>query len=256
MAGGSLFSLPQGNTQALEILFSAGNATAMIFMDKLLAMAFVKPERLCNQLEIRQMKGYAMGLGCRLGLFNDSRQKLLQIFTRWLDKNSLPPEKSLASIIPGLQRACRNSKDCRVVHDSLHGQSLLIHDELYAREMVIGDFASRLERSIGEYNRKKEVAGQRDWKMLATVYRILLMAEELLEKGGICFPLKDRKEIIPVIQGQTDFGRFAHEVRKLLGRVEFLKRNEIGANVYDRDFAEETVLGCYGLCKWILKKTG
>lgn len=238
--------LPQGDTDALDLLFSVSRPDCTILYEPCLSAIFANPTSFLDLDNNREYELYCLGQAKKYGMAG-TRAGALKSVISWLEGRD--PGARLSQFMDDLLAACGDSKYC-YAQCREQGRFLAIGGKFYMEGIRLGELRQHIARDIEKNAKGVNDAASGigiDYKALSHAMRSLLQMEELLLTGRIVYPLAGRKELMAIRSGALKWpklesailSRMAH-VRKLYGKyASFYK--------FDRAFAEKCVLACYGL---------
>ena len=240
--------LPAGDTGALDLLFSPSHAACTLYRHPKLDAVFANPLRLINTGKGRAYAEYSLGQAKKYGI-RGSRIGALKQVRDWLRQHCPEPSEHerLADRLDSLAEACATSRFCSV--ETMRGEKALqLCGKLYMSYIRMPELIQRVEADMQRHGARAEEAERNqgvDFKALSHALRALAQMEELLQTGKIVFPLKCRKELIAVKEGNYSWRELEPRIVQCLETVDALRAHSIFTGAHDAAFAEERVLACY-----------
>lgn len=240
--------LPNGDTGALDLLFSPSNKECVLYDSGLLSPVFRNPLKFLDlannnayaQYSLSQAKKYGIK-GSRLGAIR-AVWKLLQ---EW------ETEGRLSEYIDKIALACGHEQYC-FVKDMPDGQkSLILCGKTHVGGIKMAEFRERVCRDMEMYGERAKAAEANqgvDYKALSHAFRALNQMEELLLTGKIEFPLASRDMLMSVKRGDIPWNELESIILTRLDEVKRLHETMAQQRQnLDPAFAENFLLNCYGL---------
>ena len=241
--------LPAGDTGALDLLFSPSHAACTLYRHPALDAVFSNPPRLIDTRKGRAYAAYSLGQAKRYGI-KGSRIGALKTVRNWLRLHCPEPSRHerLEDYLNALAEACAHSRFCSV--EAIQGgKALQLCGKLHMGTTRMQELIRRVEADMRRYGARAEEAERNeglDFKALSHALRALEQMEELLQTGGIVFPLKNRKELLAVKEGAYSWSELEPRILQRLEAVDALREHSVFAGMHDAGFAEACVLACYG----------
>lgn len=239
-----------GDTGALDVLFSPSHEACTLFCDPRLNVIFNTPLKLLDAKNGRAYAEYSLGQAKKYGI-KGSRIGALKNVYKWLLTNhhSPAPAARLRDIIEHLAAACADNRFCSVelVQDE---PAIQLCGKMHVGSIRIAEFFRRVESDMQRYGARAAEAEQNqgiDFKALSHALRALDQMEELLETSKISFPLKNREELISVKQGALPWVELEPKILSRLADIDTLRDSHEFQGHFDKRFAEEQILSCYGI---------
>lgn len=233
-----LKELPGGEIGAIDLLFAPSHKKCALFQSPLLAPVFAQPCRLLNLGDSSACCRYAISQARKYGI-RGSRLGALKRAMAFV--KNLNGQQRLAQALNGLIQTCSDPSHCRETETD-EGLCLNIGGKLYPARIKIAEFRERLKN---ELKRHEDQVNRMDFKALSHAVRACDQMAELLLTGRIEFPLQSRAELIRIKTGQYSWPELE---LMILGRLEKVRQlAKTASNRWDRAFAENVILECYGL---------
>jgi hypothetical protein len=195
--------LPNGDTGALDLLFSPSHEACTLYRSPMLAPVFAAPLRLISTERRRGYAEYSLGQAKKYGV-KGSHLGALRAVARFLRGLNPDPEERLFSYFQHVIEACGEERFC-AVQDVKGHQMLRLCGKLHEGSIRMEEFVRRVEADMGRFGERAREAERNqglDLKALSHALRALMQIEELLTTGMICFPLKGREELIALINAR------------------------------------------------------
>ncbi|MDR1360033.1 MAG: nucleotidyltransferase domain-containing protein [Deltaproteobacteria bacterium] len=240
--------LPSGDIGALDVLFAPAHAACTLYRHPALDAVFADPLRLMDTGKGRAYAEYSLGQAKKYGI-KGSRLGALKAVRAWLQSRcpSPRPEDRLGDYLDALAASCADGRFCSVV--AVRGErALQLCGKLHLSSIRLRELSRRVEADMRRYGARAEEAERNeglDFKALSHALRALDQMEELLQTGGIVFPLRTRQELIAVKAGARSWQELEPRILERLQAVDALRENAPFSGGYDPSFAESCVLACY-----------
>lgn len=247
-----LQDLPGGDIGALDLLFAPTHAACTLYRHPVLDPVFAEPLRLFDTRHSRAYAAYCMKQAKKYGIWG-SRAGALKRVSAWLRERSPDPEPHarlkdvLDALRASLPSLCPEGRFCSV--ETIDGErALRLCGKLHMESTRLQELMRRLEEDMRRYAAKALAAEKNqgvDFKALSHAVRALQQMEELLQTGGVIFPLRGRAELLAIKQGAFSWQELEPYLVKRLAAVDALRENSPFAGVHDPAFARARVLACY-----------
>jgi hypothetical protein len=241
--------LPAGDTGALDVLFSPSHGICTLLRDSRLDAVFNNPLRFLDVGNGRTYAEYSLGQAKKYGI-KGSRIGALKSVHRWLQEHCPAPahDARLRDVLGDLARNCADGRFCSL--EVIRGEpSLQLCGKMHAGSIRVAEFARRVETDMRRYGGRAVEAEQNqgiDFKALSHALRALDQMEELLRTGAVIFPLKNREELIAVKRGIFPWAELEPKILLRLNDVDALRESLHCRGHFDKSFAEQQILACYG----------
>lgn len=241
--------LPAGDIGALDILFSPSHAACVLYQDARLDSVFNNPLKLLNIEDGRAYAEYTFRQAKKYGI-KGSRVGALKCVHNWLRRNCPEPLPGgrLRDVLKELAAECADGRFCflETIQDE---PCLLLCGKRHLGSIRITEFSRRVESDMQQCGaRALEAESNRgiDFKALSHALRALDQMEELFKTGRITFPLKNREELLAIKQGVFSWIKLEAKILERLKEIDELREKHTCVSVFDREFAAEQILACYG----------
>ena len=238
--------LPSGDTGALDLLFSASNPACVVCRSPLIDPVFANPLRFLDLAHNRAYAQYSVSQAKKYGI-KGSMLGALRRVEKWLDGHDL--EGRLEFSINEIMGACGDDKYCFPI-DAHGGKALVLCGKTHMGGIKLEEFKARVKRDMAHYGARAKQAENNqglDFKALSHALRALDQMEELLKTGAIHYPLASREKLKLVKQGAIPWPELEGIILKRLEEVGALYERLAPQHAFDREFAENFILSCYGL---------
>lgn len=193
--------LPEGNTNALDLLFSFTHPKCVLIEDQHMKQIFEHANEFIDIKNIDGCISYAINQAKKYGMKGTKLGTLISIFN-WLrnDITYLPTDK--LSVFSN-QLIEKNLIGCKQINKN-DTSFLAIHDKLYHFGISMKEFYTRIESETNKYGERAFQAMQNegiDWKAISHAIRAIRQIEMLHEKGTIEYPLSCKDELISIKEG-------------------------------------------------------
>lgn len=242
--------MPAGAIGALDLLFSPSNAACTLFRDARLDEIFAQPLRLLDAAHVRSCAEYSMGQAKKYGI-RGSRMGAIKTVFQWLRRNCPNPDPSmrLRDILAPLVAECGDGRFCALGLARGGEQVLRLCGREHMASMPAAQFAlhvgAEMER-CGAAALEADLNLGIDFKALSHALRALDQMEELLVTGKITYPLATRDNLVAVKRGARSWVDLEPKILARIQEVEDLQDASGFLGHFDRRFAEDRILACYG----------
>lgn len=204
--------LPEGNTNALDLLFSFTHPECVLVQDQHMKQIFDHANEFIDVKNIDGCVSYAVGQAKKYGMKGTKLGTLIAIF-HWLKNNiAYQPTDKLSSFAH--QLITKNLIGCTRINKN-DTSFIAIHDKLYQFGISMKEFQTRIESEVNKYGERAFQAMRNegvDWKAVSHAIRAIRQIEMLYEKGFIHYPLDCRDELISIKEGNKPW----NEVEQLI----------------------------------------
>ncbi|MDR1658765.1 MAG: nucleotidyltransferase domain-containing protein, partial [Desulfovibrio sp.] len=185
--------LPFGDTGALDVLFAPSHTACTLFRHPALDAVFKNPLRLTDTGRGRAYAEYSLGQAKKYGI-KGSRVGALKAVRAWLRRHCPEPRtgERLEDHLDALAACCADDRFCTLVAVR-NERALQLCGKLHMSTIRMGELTRRVEADMRRYGARAEEAERNeglDFKALSHALRALDQMEELLQTGGIVFPLR------------------------------------------------------------------
>lgn len=238
--------LPDGEIDALDLLFSPSNESCVLMQSDHILEIFRHPEKFLNFAHARKYAEYCFAQTKKYGI-RGSRLGSLRSVWHWLQKNDA--QGRLIDHLDELAQECGHGKYCHNVNLP-DGPALLLCGKIHNGTIQMEEFRERLDREM-ENSGARAIAAEADqgldFKALSHAMRALNQMEEVLLTGKIHFPLKSRDELVEIKTGKIPWLLFEQQLLDRLDEIDKLYTLHAQGFTYDWKFAKQFLLSCYGL---------
>ena len=237
--------LPAGDTGALDLLFSPSNNSCVLLKSELLKPVFSNSQKFLNLARNSAYAEYSLGQAKKYGV-KGSRLGALRSVWKWLLTHKA--EGRLREHLDDILASCGNEKYCfaKMLPD---GPALVLCGKIHTASIKMSEFGARIVKDMEHYGARAIAAEANqglDFKALSHAMRALDQVEELLLTGKICFPLKSRKELIKIKNGEIAWEELEPMLLKRLAEVNILSEKLSSRYIFDHKLAKNILLSCYG----------
>jgi hypothetical protein len=242
--------LPAGDTGALDLFFAPSHEACTLHRCRTLDDVFAHPELLINMESGKSYAAYSLGQARKYGI-KGSRVGALRRVWHWLEENGgqYHPTERLLPFMEGMVARCDDDRFCRV-EETREGMALNLCGKLHMGKIRMEEFAHRVQADMQRYGVRAQEAERNqgiDFKALSHAVRALYQMEELLQKGRIIFPLRQREELRDIKHGKRPWQELEPYILNKLQEVEQLQSSAPHKGQHTPDFARRCILKCYGL---------
>lgn len=240
--------LPEGDTNALDMLFSPTNISGMLYMDPLMPQVFKQYKQFINLDGTRGYAGYALGQAKKYGI-RGSRLGVIKCIKNWLDAHNEQVENSrtLNDFVDSLVYACGDDAYCQIKEINTE-KALIVCGKYHICSIKPQEFARRINDNYEQYGERSRLAEQNqgiDWKALSHAMRALFQVEELVKTGKIVYPLKSATQIKEIKAGKYPWLDVEKMIVDKLAEITNLCQNCGEFKNFNHSLAEELILNFY-----------
>lgn len=205
----------KGETGALDLLFSLKGLNKdqiQVINQRKYTDVFLDNFQQYLSKDLKAFVGYCLGQAKKYNIKGARYSELLD-FYEWFKMQHRPSEQALRVSEESIRDyiTSKSYKYIKMVYakgPKRQGNDFIWYIELLGRkhalDITISEFMTRIERLFNSFGARTLAASNGvDNKALSHATRVILECEELLETGGIVFPLKDR-EFIKAIKYHKD----------------------------------------------------
>lgn len=240
-----LHLLPDGDTSALDLLFSPTNASCELYKSPRIDPVFANPLKFLDLSRNKAYAQYSLSQVRKYGI-KGSRLGVLKAVCGWVDANA--PKGRLKEHIKAILETCGNSQYC-FAKELPDGTALVLCDKIHTGSIKMQEFCQRVHNQMNlDGNRAREAMENRglDFKAISHALRALDEMEELLLTGKIVFPLATRDKLRKIKNGEITWPELEKIILARLAEVGALHDNLAKNYSYDKQSAENFILSCYG----------
>lgn len=241
-----LHLLPEGDTGALDLLFSPSNSSCTLARSPILDPVFTHPLAFLNISHNKSYIQYCYSQAKKYGI-KGSRLGALRQVQKWLHAHM--QDGKLDDILDELVASLSNDKYCFITN-TREGRALSLCGKIHLGTIRTKEFLQRVERDMAIYGKRAHEAEKNqglDFKALSHAMRALDQMEELLLNGKIVYPLASRERLLKIKKGEIPWKELEELILSRLAQIENLHDARSGSFPYDRDYVENFLLHCYGL---------
>lgn len=243
----------QGDTGALDVLFSYSYSDVIEFCDDRIKPLFENPLKLFNPLTAKAYVGYAIGQSQKYGI-KGTRLGVIKNVYNFI--NSIKhlvnfEEEKLDPFIPVIIRNFYEKSYCFSDYVSVQNKdvlSLCLCGKIHQGNITLQEFFNRLERVYNEYGKRAKQAEENkgvDWKAVSHAVRCIFQMKELLNTGKIQFPLKNANEIKEIKLGNVEWKDVDLLISNGLDEIDNLIKNSNIKGEYDENFVKSVIYSLY-----------
>lgn len=248
--------LARGETNALDVLYSHTNPTAVVYKNTAVNKLFEQHSKFYNLKRVKSFLGYANAQAKKYGI----KGKRLKVFKDILDDCTLQyyryhdGDYKLDDFIVYIISHYGEKDNCNIIYQN-DRRFLYINGSFHMPSIKLSEFLDRIEK---EYNKYGERAGKamisdgEDYKALSHAYRCFLQYEQLMEYGYISFPLYKKLEFVKRIKnGDVDKTALHAALKNRIDAVENIDSDNL-ENKHDKKFVENFILSLYKFPKKLI----
>lgn len=253
--------LKNGDTGALDLLFSMNNANSIIYMDNRFGKIFNNKDKIINVKTANAYVGYAIGQakkygikGSRLGVFKQIKE---YIETQTVSRNincgfstiSLKDDENtyLEEIVLKIVEKFYHESYC--FKKEIKGiEYLFVCGSHHQYNLSTKEFYERMCKEVERYGDRAKLAEQEggiDWKALSHAVRVLEQCQELYKEGNITFPLPNKDFILEIKKGNVPFERVEKFIIENIEKVDVEKEKSLLEWKYNNKFCTELIKNFY-----------
>lgn len=241
-----LHLLPEGDTGAVDLLFSPSNSACTLMRSPLLDTVFSKPILFLDMSNNKAMIKYCYSQAKKYGI-KGSRLGALRLVQKWLDTHAY--DGILENILDKVAVFVANDKYCFILNTH-EGKALSLCGKIHLGTIKMEEFRKRVARDLERYGKRAREAEKNqglDFKALSHALRAIDQMEELLLNGKIVYPLASRERLLQVKKGEIAWKELEELILTRLAHAERLHESRSCLYQYDREYVEKFLLQCYAL---------
>lgn len=235
----------RGDTQALDLLFSYTNKSAIVFNSNNMSDFFEDNHHsLFNPRKANSFVGYAIGQASKYGV-KGTRLGIIKKIYEWIDVNILDFNSTLDNYIPYILKTFGDEKYCFKTTTN-NCSAIHIVGKTHLGNILMFEFIERIRTQYNSYgNRSHDSIEGSDWKALSHAYRAVTEYYDLLKTGEIKFPLYNAQLIKEVKSGQHILESVQDFISKSLEKVDDILEKDIVEGSYNEKIASNFILNLY-----------
>lgn len=240
--------LSDGDTGAVDLLFSPSNQACLLYCDPCLDGVFSSPSRLLETKNFRAYAEYSLKQARKYGAKGSRLSALLRL-REWLETEcrAASHDARLKDVLEPLAAACADGQHCAVTENS--GEpALSLCGKIHTGSTRLSELDRRVRAQIAQYGSRAQIAEQHqgvDCKALSHALRAFDQMEEIYRTGRITFPLKTREQIKAVKCGAVSPEAFDEMFAERLSAVNAAREHSTVVCAFDEEFAKSQILACY-----------
>lgn len=249
--------LRQGDTNAIDILYSFTNEECNIFKSRKMYKIFGSPSEYYDISNMRGLLGYIVSMSDRYGMRGSRYSKLLEIQEISKEEISKLPqnrgldcyiEYKLEKIYEKILEKCADSVFCRYEVCQDGRKAIRVGSKVHLLDISVGEYMRRLESELSRYGeRSKKAMEGNDWKAIHHAARGIVQAIELLDNGKIMFPLKDQEYLKDIKYGKVDLEEVGNFINTGLQIVKNKLDSLHNKTTVNHKLINQTILDMYGV---------
>lgn len=236
--------LPEGNTSALDLLFSFTHPECVLVQDQHMKQIFDHADEFIDIKNIDGCISYAIGQAKKYGMKGTKLGTLITIFN-WL-KNDITYQSTDKLSSFAYQLITKNLIGCKQV-DIKNASFIAIHDKLYQFGISMQEFQTRIESEVNKYGERAFQAMKNegvDWKAISHAIRAIRQIEMLYEKGIIQYPLDCKDELIAIKEGNKPWKEVEQLICEGIDKIKTISSNAIFKR-FNTTLAENYICSIY-----------
>lgn len=255
--------LRQGDTNALDVLYSITNEDCLIYYPNFTKYHYSVNKIFYNPLDyfdlsnMRGLLGYVVAMSDRYSLRGSRYSNLVKVIEASRKEISkLPQNRGLDSYIEykleriyeGILENCEDSIFCKFEVCQDGRKTLRIGGKVHLLDISVVEYLRRLESELERYGeRTKKALDGADWKSIHHAARGIIQAIELIDTGSISFPLKEAEFLKDIKYGKLSLEESGEFINNGLQTVK-IKLNSIhNKTKVDHKLINQTILNLYGV---------
>jgi hypothetical protein len=247
--------LRQGDTNAIDILYSFTNKDAVLYKNRLMYRIFSSPTEYFDMSNMRGVLGYVVSMSDRYNLKGSRAAKLTKVYEVTKEEISkLPQNRSmdgyieykLEQIYEKILEQCADTIFCKYEVCQDGRKAIRIGGKVHLLDISVGEFFRRLESELERYGeRSKKAMDGTDWKAVHHSYRCILQAIELLDTGKIKYPLADREFLKDIKYGKISIEEVGNLIDDGLQTVKLKLESIHNKTTVNHKLINQTILDMY-----------
>lgn len=249
--------LKQGDTNAIDILYSFTNDECVVFKHRKMYSIFTSPTLYFDKTNMRGLLGYIVSQSDKYGLKGSRYNKLNQVYevakeeliklpqVRSININDMYIHYKLDSIYEKILEKCGDEVFCRYEVCTDNRKALRVGGKVHLLDITIDEFMRRIESELSRYGERSKMAlDGSDWKALSHAYRGIVQINEILDTTKLIFPLKDAELLKKIKNGELPMEIVNNLITDGLQAV----KNKLDCSNHHRvngDLVDKTILDMY-----------
>ncbi len=245
-----LYMLKQGETGAIDLLFSPTNQECFIFKDSILDDFFNNPLKLLDIKNTDRYVYYAINQARKYGIKGSrlgALKKVYDILTKAINDNTIKLNDKLQDVMHNFHDRCYDQSYCFV--KVIGGEKFLIlNGKKHLYNITVKEFLNRIESDYHTYGKRARLACVNqgiDWKAISHSIRCIIQMKHLLRYGYINFPLKESWFLKKIKNGEIAWKKLEKLIVVNLKRIKTMQKECNIESRFDKDFVYSKVLSVY-----------
>lgn len=243
--------MSKGDSNALSVLFSSGNANMVIYCNEKMNEMLMSPFSLYNPTNVESFLGFSKSQSVKYGL-KGNRLQLVENVLQYLqvmdsDSGTLG-ELNLEELIEECHTDVSKDKDYLGLVEKDGRTFLKVLTKHYQTTISQEEFLSRMKSEYDKYGHRthttKNLEGT-DWKALSHALRTLIEANEMLKNGFVSYPLMASKVLLSVKNGEPSLEEYEVVYTALEKEVELAKKTTSQQNEMNVSTKHKMLLNLY-----------
>lgn len=250
--------LRQGDTNAIDVLYSFSNKECIMYCDYVYEDSIIKNHNKMYDLSnMRGLLGYIVAMSDRFALRGSRYSNLVKVIEASRKEISKLPqnrgldsyiEYKLESIYEGILENCEDSIFCKFEVCQDGRKALRIGGKVHLLDISIVEYLRRLESELERYGeRTKKALDGADWKSIHHAARGIIQAIELIDTGSIIFPLKEAEFLKDIKYGKLSLEESGEFINNGLQTVKIKLDSIHNKTKVDHILINQTILNLYGV---------
>lgn len=241
----------QGETNALDLLYSVTNKDCVVFCSPTVKELFRNPLQLFDPTKTKAYHGYAVHQAKKYGVKGSRLGKLKEV--KDLLDNDFPyleeyNEKFNERIVEHIVEKCGDESYCfkKILKNNL--LALILCGRAHQVNIKFSEFKERVEKEYEKYGERARAAMQNegiDWKAISHALRCILQMKMLLTEGQITYPLQEKEFLLRTKKGGYSWKFIEQSLQDGLVSVDILQKETKIKGKKDQDFIDKVLINMY-----------
>lgn len=246
--------LKQGDTNAIDILYSFTNEDCLVYKNRKMYRIFNSPTEYFDKSNMRGLLGYIVSQSDKYGLKGSRYQKLKQVYDVAKEELvKLPQVRGIDAYIhykvdtiyEKILEKCGDEVFCRFELCQDDRKAIKVGGKVHLLDITINEFMRRIESELSRYGeRSKKALDGSDWKALSHAYRGIVQINELMDTGKIIFPLKDANLLKQIKNGELPMENvnllITDGLQEVKNKLDYVNHRRVQS-----EFVNQTILDMY-----------
>ena len=244
-----LSKIAQGDTNAIDLLFSVTKQDCIIHRDKILDPIFENYSKLFNVKDVNGYIGYIKSQaikygikGTKFGITRKAYEWIIKFHERWDHQKLSNYKRSLDNFLE------EHGHPQYFYYDVVNEKpSIVLCGKVHNLETRVGEIKKRFKKDYDQYGKRAEKAEKNkgvDWKSISHSVRAIHEMKELIETGKLEFPLITAEEILEIKLGKCDWSDVSNRIADGLAEIEEMMKDPI-EKTKDHKFIDKIIIDMY-----------